>query len=103
MMVRGLTVRAPLLLGLTIFAVLSSAAKCIEHEALYVDKDGYTHIVGVMTNETDVARLKVRRNLERRLRAIIDDNDFNILDVLLKNASQRPFGQSLAVENRYHC
>jgi hypothetical protein len=47
--------------------------------------------------------LKVRRNLERRLRAIIDDNDFNILDVLFKNASQRSIGQSPAVENRYHC
>ena len=60
-------------------------------------------LIDRMTNQTDVARLNVRRNLERRLRAIIDDNDLNILDVLLKNASQRPFGRSLAVENRYYC
>lgn len=29
-------------------------AKCIERTSTYVDQDGYTHIVGQMTNDTDV-------------------------------------------------
>jgi hypothetical protein len=44
-----------LLIGLTTFAVLAGAARCIENDSVYVDHDGYTHIVGNMTNETDVS------------------------------------------------
>ena len=39
---------------LALFAV-ASAAKCIENDQMYVDREGYTHVVGHMTNETDVS------------------------------------------------
>ena len=48
--------------ALTVLAVLAlslTAAKCIENDSLYVDGEGYTHIVGNMTNETDVSATSV--------------------------------------------
>jgi hypothetical protein len=35
--------------------VLASAAKCIENDQMFVDTEGYTHVIGNMTNETDVS------------------------------------------------
>jgi hypothetical protein len=46
------------LLAVGLFVVLgvsASAAKCIENDQMYVDTEGYTHVVGNMTNETDVS------------------------------------------------
>lgn len=47
------------LILLTAFAVFGAAAKCIENDSVYVDADGYTHIVGNMTNETDISATSV--------------------------------------------
>jgi hypothetical protein len=35
-------------------AMLATAARCIENVRVYVDADGYTHIVGEMYNETEI-------------------------------------------------
>jgi len=40
-------------------AALATGAKCIEHDSMYVDSEGYTHVVGHMTNETDVSASSV--------------------------------------------
>jgi hypothetical protein len=40
--------------SLAVVLSLASGAKCIERTSVYVDKDGYTHIVGEMVNETQV-------------------------------------------------
>ena len=49
------SVRRAGILGLLIAgAVMALGARCIERTTVYVDKDGYTHIVGEMVNETAV-------------------------------------------------
>jgi len=40
---------------LTILGIGAIAAKCIENDQMYVDSEGYTHVVGNMTNETDIS------------------------------------------------
>ncbi len=48
--------------GLALFVILglaASAAKCIENDNMFVDSEGYTHVVGHMTNETDVSASSV--------------------------------------------
>jgi len=35
------------------------SARCIEGTTLYVDDDGYTHILGSMVNETDISATTV--------------------------------------------
>jgi hypothetical protein len=45
--------------ALLALATLATGAKCIEHDTMYVDSEGYTHVVGHMTNETDVSASSV--------------------------------------------
>ena len=52
--VRGRTLRLGVLALLVAGAVLAAGARCIENVRVYVDDDGYTHIVGEMYNETDI-------------------------------------------------
>ncbi len=53
---RPLLSRRLLAVGLlVVLGVAASAAKCIENDQMYVDSEGYTHVVGNMTNETDVS------------------------------------------------
>ena len=40
--------------ALAVVLALAIGARCIERTSVYVDKDGYTHIVGEMVNETQV-------------------------------------------------
>ncbi len=54
-------IRKPVVAASLLFAlaVTSVAARCIEDDSIYVDEGGYTHIVGHMTNETDIAASSV--------------------------------------------
>lgn len=72
-------------------AIFAAGAKCIEHESLYIDSEGYTHIVGNMTNETDVSASTVT------LSATLFDADGNVLSTtsgLLCPMSVQPHSQS---------
>lgn len=89
--------RGLVLLGLGVCALLSTGAKCIEHESVYVDDEGYTHVVGNMTNETDVSASSVT------LQATLFDAAGNVLSTttgLLCPMSVQPHSQS-AFELRF--
>jgi hypothetical protein len=51
---RLLSRRTLALVVLTAVAVSALSAKCIENTKVFVDSDGYTHIVGEMFNETEI-------------------------------------------------
>ncbi len=63
---------AMLLTGLAL-AVVALGARCIENTSIYVDGAGYTHIVGNMTNETDISASTVT------LRGQLFDGDGNVI------------------------
>lgn len=54
-MARSTTARIAVLGALFLVALVATSAKCIEHDKMYVDSEGYTHVVGLVTNETDIS------------------------------------------------
>ena len=54
-MPRTTIARIAALLVLCSLAFVATSAKCIEHDKMYVDSEGYTHVVGLVTNETDIS------------------------------------------------
>jgi hypothetical protein len=46
--------RLSVVVFLAAVAMVGAAARCIENVRIYVDEDGYTHIVGEMYNDTDI-------------------------------------------------
>ena len=83
--------------GLVLGAMFALGARCIENESVYVDSDGYTHIVGNMANETDVSASTVT------LSATLFDANGNVLSTttgLLCPMSVQPHSQT-AFELRF--
>lgn len=54
---RGVRIASVLAFGLV--ALMALGARCIERTYTFVDKDGYTHITGLMVNDTDIQGTRV--------------------------------------------